>query len=121
MSNFDYEGFNEEAIDLVIEKGGRSKQTLQKEALVLKSFTNFVTKEPDIESLDALWSNKAKLDSILAKYFFCWRLKNGEFPKRNTVELFKSFLKNIILKNTHGQWDISKSCDFPKFTKFYQG
>ena len=121
MSKFNYDDYSEEAVNEMVEKGGRAKETIGREANVLQSFTNFVNNEKDVESLEALWSNKSLLDSILTKYFYCFRLKNGEMPKRNTVEQFKSFLKIIILKNTDSKWDISKQVDFPKFKAFYKG
>ena len=121
MSNFKYDDFSEEAIDSMVQKGGKAKGTLAKESSVLRSFTEFVNNEEDIENLVALWSDKPKLDSTLSKYFYCFRLLNGELPKRNTVECYKSFLKQIVLKNTNGQWDICDKNGFPKFTAFYKG
>ena len=98
--SFNYQDYSEEAINSMIDKGGRAKETISRENSVLNSFANFVDKEESVENLDALWRDKGKLDSILAKYFFCFRLKNGELPKKNTVEQYKSFLKNLVFITT---------------------
>ena len=40
-------------------------------------------------------------------------------PKKNTIDSYRSFLKNHILKKTN--WDISNQIEFPKFHRFYRG
>ena len=122
MGNFAIEDLDDDIIDSLIEKGGREKKTIARENSILKSFENFVKNELKlaIEMAD-LWNNKEELENIIIKFFVCLRVKKYEYPKRKTVESYKSFLKQLAMKNSREKFDISNTTEFARFGAFYQG
>ena len=45
--------------------------------------------------------------------------KDQSRPKKNTLDQYKSFIKNHLIKEKG--WDITNTRDFPKFNTFYRG
>ena len=122
MGNFNIEDLDDDVIDALILKGGREKATISRENNILKSFTNFVKNELRLEiQMEDLWNNKEELEDAIIKFFVCLRVKKYEYPKRKTVESYKSFLKQLALKNSTQKFDISNAHDFSRFTAFYSG
>ena len=117
------EDFDGLTVEDVVAKGGRREKTLAKERQVNKILTEFVKEKQNI-TLEELLMDKTALESTLCDFFHCFRVKKGkqtQFPKRNTSELYKSFIKTIILQKTDGKMDISDQVAFNKFNKYYQG
>ena len=70
--------------------------------------------------MDEILSSQDLLEKSLEDFFFGLRVgKNQLRPMRNTSDMYKSFIKNYILKKT-GQ-DITNSVKFRNFTGFYKG
>ena len=121
---FTSEDFDGLSVDDIVAKGGKSTKTLAKEKQVLKILTDFVQDKREI-TLEKLMEDKTDLESLLCEFFHCFRVTKGqgkqEFPKRNTAEVYKSFIKVIILQKSDGKIDISDQNSFNKFNKYYQG
>ena len=67
--------------------------------------------------------NQNLLENTVMEYFHNFRVGKGgkDLPRRATIELYKSFLKNILKKRSNNQVDLTDSIRFPKFTEFYKG
>ena len=120
---FTSENFDGLSVDDIVAKGGKTKKTLDKERQVCKILTEFVQDKRKI-TLEKLMEDKTDLESLLCEFFHCFRVRKGqkeEFPKRNTSEVYKSFIKMIILQKSDGKIDITDSVAFNKFNKYYQG
>ena len=59
-----------------------------------------------------------EIEMALLGFFRLFRVKDGELPRRSTVEFYKSFLKNYIIKEKH--LDISDKNVFIKFNRFWK-
>ena len=117
------ENFDGQTVEDVIAKGGKRKGTLDRERQVYKTLSDFVMDKHSI-SIDELVEDKSTLETTLCEFFHSFRVKKGqkeEFPKRNTSEVYKSFIKTIILQKSVGKVDISDQVTFAKFNKYYQG
>ena len=111
-------------VEEILAKGGRSKETLKKEAAITKILTEFVQEKQGLSIDEFLKQDKSQVEKLLIDYFHHFRVtKNGEheYPKRNTANLHKSFLKGIILKKSEGSIDISDRAVFPKFSRYFDG
>ena len=117
------ENFDGLTVDDVVAKGGKQKKTLEKEQQVNKILEAFVLEKQNI-SVEELLKDKTALETTLCDFFHSFRVMKGqkqEFPKRNTAEVYKSFIKTIILQKSDGKIDISDQVNFNKFNKYYQG
>ena len=123
MPNFVTEDFDD-TIEDVMENGGKSKATKQREAQILKIFGDFVQGKNGKTIDELLAMDKKVLEETLMSFFHSFRvMKNGkeELPKKLTAELYKSFIKTIILNKSDAKIDISDRVVFNKFHLFYQG
>ena len=119
MPSFSTEKSNNQLQD-IIDTGGRAKSTLDREGKVIEIFLNFAKDHHDQDGEKVFENPVAKLEDIILDFFVTLRVgKKEDLPKRNTVEVYKSFIKGIVKKKTG--WDLTEATDFPRFAAFYKG
>ena len=63
-------------------------------------------------------NDQDEIEMVILGFFRLFRVNNGELPKRATVDLYKSFLKNHIIREKG--MDISDKNKFIKFNRFWK-
>ena len=63
-------------------------------------------------------NDQDEVEMVILGFFRLFRVNNGELPKRATVDLYKSFLKNHIIREKG--MDISDKNKFIKFNRFWK-
>ena len=101
---------------------GMSQTTEKTENLrrrIIKMFTDFIETEFHM-TVNTLLQDQSKLEECLIHFFDTFRVHGDQFPKKQTLDCNKSFIKTMIVKSTQNQWDISNVHQFPKFNLFYK-
>ena len=64
--------------------------------------------------------DRNEIEKCVVEFFRMLRVgKDQTLPKKNTYEMYRSFIKCLIIKKT--SWDITNIALFPNFKPFYHG
>ena len=95
------------------EKDGKTEKTLRKERQILNLFKEFIEKRGNC-SLEEILKDEKELQDVLIQFF-----DTLSKMKKNSVLVYRSFLKTIIFKKSHGKMDLSQP-KFMRFNKYFQ-
>ena len=103
---------DESRIANLVETGGLAKSTLLRRKIVSEQYEKFVANNFNTTFSESLSSTD--LESHLMNFFDSFRLADGQFPSKATVENTRSHLKEVIKMRTDGAIDISNKSVFQK-------
>ena len=114
--------FDKEEADEFINNGGISKNTKYAKEKAETHFMSYVESNfPGNDETKSIFEDKDRLENALIQYFSTYRKKNGDLPKKNTIEASKSHIKTMIKKETKSLVDIGDESQFPNFSRFWKG
>ena len=125
----DHVDVDESHIEELYKGGGLKNATLARRQRVGQDFKNFVQEKLSVSAEDLLGGDKGPLEDAVTKFFMGLRVSQRQedgstesiVPKRNTLEFFRSMLKQFILMETNSTVDITSATVFPKFTQCFKG
>ena len=114
--------FDENEAAEFIDNAGISKNTKYCKEKAQSHFMDYVKSNFPVDDVNGkFWEDKIKLEKALIQYFSTYRKKNGDLPKKNTLDATRSHIKMMILNDTKSVVDILNGSQFPDFTKFWKG